>query len=77
RASESGSAFFARLWVEESVLLLDPWPLSTPFACLRPLIAQLIYTEVFLGIAERAFEEARQYTLREARPWFRSEVAQA
>nr|WP_132657447.1 acyl-CoA dehydrogenase family protein [Pseudomonas aeruginosa] len=46
-------------------------------ACLRPLIAQLIFTEVFLGIAEGAFEEARQYTLREARPWFRSEVAEA
>ncbi|MEZ1377076.1 monooxygenase, partial [Enterobacter hormaechei] len=73
----SGSAIFERVRVEESELLLDPGPLSTPFACLRPLIAQLIFTEVFLGIAEGAFVEARQYTLREARPWFRSEVAEA
>jgi hypothetical protein len=43
-------------------LLLDPGPLSTPFACLRPLIAQLHFTNIFLGIAEGA-EEARQYTL--------------
>jgi alkylation response protein AidB-like acyl-CoA dehydrogenase len=46
-------------------LLLDPGPLSTPFACLRPLIAQLTFTHMFLGIAEGAFEEARQYTLTE------------
>ncbi|MBF3017081.1 monooxygenase, partial [Pseudomonas aeruginosa] len=77
RQTDSGSAIFERVRVEESELLLDPGPLSTPFACLRPLIAQLIFTEVFLGIAEGAFEEARQYTLREARPWFRSEVAEA
>ncbi len=77
RQTDSGSAIFERVRVEESELLLDPGPLSTPFACLRPLIAQLIFTEVFLGIAEGAFEEARQYTLREARPWFRSEVTEA
>ncbi len=53
-------------------LLLDPGPLSTPFACLRPLIAQLHFANVFLGIAEGAFEEARKYTLEETRPWFRS-----
>ncbi|MDO2290989.1 monooxygenase, partial [Escherichia coli] len=62
RQTDSGSAIFERVRVEESELLLDPGPLSTPFACLRPLIAQLIFTEVFLGIAEGAFEEARQYT---------------
>ncbi len=75
RQTDSGSATFERVRVEESELLLDPGPLSTPFACLRPLIAQLIFTQVFLGIAEGAFEEARQYTLKEARPWFRSNAA--
>lgn len=75
RQTDSGSATFERVRVEESELLLDPGPLSTPFACLRPLIAQLIFTHVFLGIAEGAFEEARQYTLKEARPWFRSSAA--
>jgi alkylation response protein AidB-like acyl-CoA dehydrogenase len=75
RQTDSGSATFERVRVEESELLLDPGPLSTPYACLRPLIAQLIFTHVFLGIAEGAFEEARQYTLKEARPWFRSSAA--
>jgi len=72
RQTDSGSATFEKVRVEESEMLLDPGPLSTPFACLRPLIAQLTFTHIFLGIAEGSFEEARRYTLKEARPWFRS-----
>jgi alkylation response protein AidB-like acyl-CoA dehydrogenase len=72
RQTDSGSATFERVRVEHSELLLDPGPLSTPFACLRPLIAQLLFANMFLGIAEGAFAEARQYTLKESRPWFRS-----
>ncbi|MGE8410590.1 MAG: acyl-CoA dehydrogenase family protein [Pseudomonas sp.] len=72
RQTDSGSATFERVRVEHAELLLDPGPLSTPFACLRPLIAQLHFANLFLGITEGAFEEARQYTLNESRPWFRS-----
>jgi len=72
RQTDSGSASFERVRVEESELLLEPGPLSTPFACLRPLIAQLTFSHMFLGIAEGAFEEARRYTLTETRPWFKS-----
>ena len=72
RQTDSGSASFERVRVEESELLLDPGPLSTPFACLRPLIAQLTFTHMFLGIAEGAFEEARHYTLTETRSWHKS-----
>lgn len=74
RQTDSGSVTFKRVRVEESDLLLDPGPLSTPFACLRPLIAQLHFANVFLGIAEGAFEESRTYTREETRPWFRSAV---
>lgn len=77
RQTDSGSATFERVRVEESELLLDPGPLSTPFACLRPLIAQLHFAHVFLGLSEGALEEARQYTLRESRPWFRAKVQHA
>jgi alkylation response protein AidB-like acyl-CoA dehydrogenase len=76
RQTDSGSAIFERVRVEENELLLDPGPLSTPFACLRPLIAQLIFTHIYLGIAEGSFEEARAYTLKEARPWFKSPASQ-
>ncbi|UVL59754.1 acyl-CoA dehydrogenase family protein [Pseudomonas sp. B21-032] len=77
RQTDSGSASFERVRVEESDLLLDPGPLSTPFACLRPLIAQLHFANIFLGIAEGAFEEARDYALRESRPWFKSLAEQS
>ncbi|NIE76154.1 acyl-CoA dehydrogenase family protein [Pantoea sp. Ap-967] len=77
RQTDSGSATFERVRVEHSELLLDPGPLSTPFAALRPLIAQLHFANLFLGIAEGAFDEARQYTLKESRPWFRSPAASA
>jgi alkylation response protein AidB-like acyl-CoA dehydrogenase len=72
RQTDSGSASFERVRVEESELLLDPGPLSTPFACLRPLIAQLTFTHMLLGIAEGAFDEARNYTLTETRAWHKS-----
>ncbi len=76
RQTDSGSTTFERVRVEEDELLLDPGPLSTPFACLRPLLAQLLFANLFLGVAEGAFQEARQYTLTESRPWFKSGVDQ-
>ncbi|MEK1943675.1 MAG: acyl-CoA dehydrogenase family protein [Pseudomonas sp.] len=75
RQTDSGSATFERVRVEESELLLDPGPLSTPFACLRPLIAQLHFAHIFLGISEGALDEARNYTLKEGRPWFKSKAS--
>lgn len=77
RQTDSGSVTFERVRVEENELLLDPGPLSTPFACLRPLIAQLTFANLFLGITEGAFAEARHYTLKESRPWFKSGVKHA
>ena len=75
RQTDSGSVAFEKLRVEQHEILDDPGPLSTPFSCLRPLIAQLSLTHVYLGIAEGAFAEARHYTLHEARPWHRAGVA--
>lgn len=72
RQTDSGSVNFERVRIEEKEILADPGPLSTPFACLRPLIAQLILTNIYAGIAEGAFSEARRYSLHEARPWHRS-----
>lgn len=77
RQTDSGSALFERVRVEESELLLDPGPLSTPFSCLRPLLAQLIFAHMFLGIGEGVFAEMKRYTLHESRPWFRSPAERA
>lgn len=69
RQTDSGSADFEHVHVLEDELLTQPGPLSTPFACLRPLIAQLIFSNIYLGIAEGALAEARQYTLKQSRVW--------
>lgn len=74
RQTDSGSVNFEKVRVEENELLNDPGPLSTPFSCLRSLVAQLILTNIYLGIAEGAFEDARQYTLKEAKPWHNSNI---
>jgi len=74
RQTDSGSVHFEQVRVELNEILDQPGPLSTPRSCLRPLIAQLILTNIYLGIAEGAFDEARHYTLHEARPWRAAQV---
>ncbi|MCS3429864.1 acyl-CoA dehydrogenase family protein [Klebsiella sp. BIGb0407] len=69
RQTDSGSVTFERVRVETDELLRDPGPLSSPFACLRQLISHLHFSNLFLGITEGAFAEARQYTRKESRPW--------
>jgi alkylation response protein AidB-like acyl-CoA dehydrogenase len=77
RQTDSGSAIFENVRIEQNELLLDPGPLSTPFACLRPLLAQLIFAQMSLGIGEGVFAEMKHYTRHESRPWFKSPAQQA
>jgi len=72
RQTDSGSVEFDRLRIDDADVLSDPGPLSTPRSCLRSLISQLILVNIYVGIAEGAFEDARRYTLQEARPWHAS-----
>lgn len=60
RQTDSGTSHFEQVKIHEDELLLNPGPLSTPYSSLRPLIAQLIFVHLFLGVAEGAFETARQ-----------------
>jgi alkylation response protein AidB-like acyl-CoA dehydrogenase len=69
RQTDSGSAEFTQLRVEDSELLINPGPLSSPFAGLRSLVAQLIFTNIYLGIAEGALEEGVKYTSSSSRVW--------
>jgi alkylation response protein AidB-like acyl-CoA dehydrogenase len=77
RQTDSGSVLFAQVQVQHSELLTDPGPLSTPFACLRPLLAQLILAHIYQGLGEGALAEARQFTLQQGRPWMASSAASA
>jgi len=69
RQTDSGSAHFDQVRVRHQDVLSNPGPLSTPLTSLRPLIAQLILTTIYLGLAEGALEEACRYTRAGRRLW--------
>jgi alkylation response protein AidB-like acyl-CoA dehydrogenase len=74
RQTDSGSARFEAVALARSEVLATPGPLSTPFAALRPCIAQLSLSNVYLGIAYGALDAARVYTSEQSRPWIASGV---
>lgn len=71
RQTDSGTSHFEQVKIQESELLLNPGPLSTPYSSLRPLIAQLIFVHMFLGVAEGAFETAKA-TVQSQKAWSKS-----
>ena len=76
RQTDSGTSHFEQVKIHRDELLLHPGPLSTPYSSLRPLIAQLIFVHMFLGVAEGAFETAKQ-TVQSQKAWSKSLVEQA
>jgi len=69
RQTDSGTVELFDTPVAENELLRHPGPLGSTRASLRPCIAQLLFANIFLGIAEGAFNEARNYTLAQTRAW--------
>lgn len=61
RQTDSGTVSFHRVFVADHELLLSPGPLGSPFASLRPCLAQLFLTNIYLGIAEGAMKQAKSY----------------
>jgi alkylation response protein AidB-like acyl-CoA dehydrogenase len=77
RQTDSGNVYFERVRLAQELVLQAPGQAPTPRTTLRSQIAQLIMANLYLGIAEGAFEAARSYTLEQARPWFAAGVASA
>ena len=71
RQTDSGTSHFEQVKIHKDELLLNPGPLSTPYSSLRPLIAQLIFIHLFLGVAEGAFEVAKE-TVQSQKAWSKS-----
>ncbi len=71
RQTDSGNSHFEQVKIHKDELLLNPGPLSTPYSSLRPLIAQLIFVHLFLGVAEGAFELAKE-TVQSQKAWSKS-----
>ncbi len=74
RQTDSGSVLFDAVPVQDAEILADPGPLGSTFATLRPLIAQLSLSNVYLGIAEGALATARSFARQRGRAWFSSGV---
>ncbi len=77
RQTDSGNVEFHHVAVAAEEIFADPGPLGNTFATLRPLIAQLILTNLYVGIAEGALHAGRQYTLTSRRAWPPSLAASA
>lgn len=77
RQTDSGSVEFHDVVVRDDEFLTSPGPLGSPFASLRPCIAQLVLANVYLGIAEGALDSAKQYTHTQRRAWPGSSVQKA
>jgi alkylation response protein AidB-like acyl-CoA dehydrogenase len=74
RQTDSGQVRFEQVVVDESEILRQPGPLGSVFASLRPCIAQLVLTNVYLGLGEGALDEGAGWTRGNGRPWVTSGV---
>ncbi len=79
RQSDSGSITFSNVLVYRHEVLGNPDSTDPPnaFATLITPIVQAVFGNFYLGIALGAFEEARQYTLTNTRPWIFSPADKA
>ena len=77
KQTDSGTVEFERVAIERDDVLVGPAAVHTPRMTLRPLVSQLIMANLYLGIAQGAFDEARQYTREQARAWPGSGVERA
>ena len=75
RQTDSGTVELHDVVIDDSEILRSPGPFGSVRASLRPCVAQIIFSNIYLGIAEGAFNEARNYTLAQTRPWLTSGVS--
>jgi alkylation response protein AidB-like acyl-CoA dehydrogenase len=77
KQTDSGNVHFHQVSLPSTQVLQAPGTKPTAQATLRSQVAQLIMANLYLGIGEGAFEAAREYLAKEARPWFASGAASA
>ncbi|ARP94485.1 acyl-CoA dehydrogenase family protein [Bordetella genomosp. 13] len=75
RQTDSGTVRFDHVRLDPVQILQAPGVTPTPRATLRSQVAQLIITNLYLGIAQGALAEARRFVHDDARPWFAADVA--
>ncbi|GAB4440372.1 MAG: monooxygenase [Cyanobacteria bacterium J069] len=76
RQTDSGSITFSNVRIEPEEILA-PVPEGQVFKTFRSCLTQLTFTNIYLGIAQGAFQAAKQYTQTQTRPWLNSGVESA
>ncbi len=77
RQTDSGSVSFANVLVEPSDRLGPPGVGGSVWASLRPCVTQSILSNIFLGVAQGAFDAALDYVRAQAKPFFGSAAERA
>lgn len=77
RQTDSGSVTFNNVIVYPNEILGSRTGNSQPFSTFRALLTQLNLANIYLGIAQGAFEAAKHYTRTVTRPWLTSGVESA
>ncbi|KVF77432.1 acyl-CoA dehydrogenase [Burkholderia sp. FL-7-2-10-S1-D7] len=77
RQTDSGSVRFDGVTLAADEVLHRSEAPPTPRATLRTLVSQLVLTNLFVGLAEGALAEARDYVRQHGRPWIHSDVERA
>ncbi|MGH8783377.1 acyl-CoA dehydrogenase family protein [Paraburkholderia sp.] len=77
RQTDSGSVSFEQVRIDAHEVLHRSELPPTPRATLRTLVSQLVLTNLFVGIAQGALDEARRYVTQHGRPWITSGVEKA
>ncbi len=77
RQTDSGTVRFEQVQVSHDEVLTYPGNVATPLRTLRTQVAQLVLTNLYAGIAQGAFEEARTQLRQHTRPSVFSTAASA
>ena len=77
RQTGSGNVDFKNVRIEEHEVIQDFVENPTSFSTIGASLSQIILTNVFIGSAFGAIEEAQNYTASKTRPWLTSGVEKA
>ncbi|MEH1852468.1 MAG: acyl-CoA dehydrogenase family protein [Nostoc sp.] len=77
RQTDSGSVTFENVLVYPDEILSSRDKQGQPFTTIRACLTQLNLANIYLGIAQGAFEAAKTYTSNNTKPWLTSGVESA
>lgn len=76
RQTDSGTVTFQEVWLADADVLQAPGQVPTPRGTLRTLLAQLVLTNLYLGLAQGAYAQALTFLQERARPWLNGNAGQ-